>query len=156
MPARDSPVTQWALIQGSWSIALNSSEPNYMQPFGGTMVGRWRNSALWTSIQRVQGGVDCSQSGSQFRHGSELPVARLSASPKRGWWVQKRRAISERGEKKIERSEWGTWAIAFILEKNRLFHLGFRVLGMWAKRDLFPCSGVRHFTFLKHSPAIQL
>lgn len=88
-------------------MALNSSEPNYRQPFGSAMVGRWRK-ALSELAHRVQGGADCHRPGSQFSHGSELPAPRLSASLNRGWRGQKGSAISEpKGKKKaVEQSEW--------------------------------------------------
>lgn len=55
------PLNQWTLIWGSWSIALNSTEPSYIWSFQRAMVV-W----LWTSRQRVHDRLECYSCSSNF------------------------------------------------------------------------------------------
>lgn len=119
-------------------MALNSSEPNYIQLFGSAMVGWWENSALWTSTQRVQGGVDYSKSGSQFIHGTVPPMALLSASLTRGWRMKKRDSISS---PKTDGAKWrGSWQqpLFFDLQENRFAPAGVTCTGPACERRALP------------------
>lgn len=55
------PLHQWTLIWGSWSIALNSTEPNYIWSFQTAVVVQ-----LWTRRQRVHDRLKCCSWSSKF------------------------------------------------------------------------------------------
>lgn len=91
-------------------MALNSSEPNYMQPFGSAMVGRWQKALSELAHREFKDEL----TAADLAANSDMEVSCrwhgcLPAWIEDGGDNREVQLVNQKKKKAVEQSEWAPW-----------------------------------------------